>query len=379
LTALTWAILTGEYPPQRGGVSDYTRRVARALVAAGDLVHVWAPGEADEEDDGEVRVHRLAGGFDPRSLRALGAALDGLPADRQLLVQYVPHAFGWRGMNVPFCLWLFARRREPLSVFFHEVTFPFGGPRPFVHGLLATTTRLMAHLLLRAADSVLVSTSSWEPLLRKLGPVGRITWLPIPSNVATVADPELARARRLALASGRTLIGHFGTFGAATAPLLSRILPAVLGTDHVALLIGRGGKEFAAKLGRAHPELGPRLVATGELAEEDLPLTLAACDVLLQPYLDGVTTRRTSVMAGLALGVPTISNEGPLTEAIWRETGAIELVGDVTPEAWARACRALLEGGEHAAALGAQGRAVYHERFDLRCTVEGLRLPARTA
>ena len=39
-----WAILTGEYPPQFGGVSDYTRNVATGLVAAGDVVTVYASG-----------------------------------------------------------------------------------------------------------------------------------------------------------------------------------------------------------------------------------------------------------------------------------------------------------------------------------------------
>jgi len=46
---LTWAIITGEYPPQAGGVSDYTRIVAEALVAAGDEVHVWTPAVSGAE------------------------------------------------------------------------------------------------------------------------------------------------------------------------------------------------------------------------------------------------------------------------------------------------------------------------------------------
>jgi hypothetical protein len=38
-----WHVLTGEYPPREGGVSDYTQLVAHGLVAAGDAVDVWAP------------------------------------------------------------------------------------------------------------------------------------------------------------------------------------------------------------------------------------------------------------------------------------------------------------------------------------------------
>ena len=38
-----WLILTGDYPPQLGDVSDYTRQIACGLAEAGDLVHVRQP------------------------------------------------------------------------------------------------------------------------------------------------------------------------------------------------------------------------------------------------------------------------------------------------------------------------------------------------
>ena len=41
-----WHLVTSEYPPDIGGVSDYTAQLARALAGAGDEVHVWCPGEA---------------------------------------------------------------------------------------------------------------------------------------------------------------------------------------------------------------------------------------------------------------------------------------------------------------------------------------------
>ena len=45
-----WAILTGEYPPQAGGVSDYTRLVAEGLAAVGDEVAVYAPPQGHGPD-----------------------------------------------------------------------------------------------------------------------------------------------------------------------------------------------------------------------------------------------------------------------------------------------------------------------------------------
>ena len=40
MTGVTWQVITGEYPPQPGGVGDYTAQVAAGLAAAGDEVHV---------------------------------------------------------------------------------------------------------------------------------------------------------------------------------------------------------------------------------------------------------------------------------------------------------------------------------------------------
>ena len=94
----TWHVLTGEYPPQSGGVSDYTRQLARGLVEAGDRVEVWAPPCEQHDGPGTVdlgvTVHRLPDRFGPRSLWRLTQALNRMPAPRRILVQYVPHAFG---------------------------------------------------------------------------------------------------------------------------------------------------------------------------------------------------------------------------------------------------------------------------------------------
>ena len=127
-------MITGEYPPQPGGVSDYTRRVALGLVEAGDRVDVWAPPvDQSECGDAGVTVHRLPDRFGPRSLRMLSRELDRRPAPRRLLIQYVPHAFGWKAANVPLCLWLQSRRRDSVWVMFHEIAFPFARRQPMSH------------------------------------------------------------------------------------------------------------------------------------------------------------------------------------------------------------------------------------------------------
>jgi hypothetical protein len=68
-------IITPEYPPQPGGVSDYTAQVATGLAEAGDEVqvwcpgtHVWCPGTEDASvTGGGVHVHRNLGRITERS------------------------------------------------------------------------------------------------------------------------------------------------------------------------------------------------------------------------------------------------------------------------------------------------------------------------
>src|SRR5438477_4745206 len=86
----TWHVITGEYPPQPGGVSDYTRQLARGLVEAGDSVEIWAPPYEREQEGREGReriiIHRLPDRFGVRSLLHLTRALDRFPAPRRILV-----------------------------------------------------------------------------------------------------------------------------------------------------------------------------------------------------------------------------------------------------------------------------------------------------
>jgi hypothetical protein len=191
---LSWDIITGEYPPQFGGVSDYTYLLAHGLRDAGDEVDVWAPkcGNADSaghRDEGVV-VHRLPGCFGPRALVELDRELRRRGKFRQMLVQYVPQMYGWRAMNVGFCTWLRWRRDLQPWVMFHEVAMPLIAGQPWRHRMLAGVTRKMATLVAQAAERVLVSIPNWEILLHQLGAAPRpTTWLQVPSNMPTNPIP----------------------------------------------------------------------------------------------------------------------------------------------------------------------------------------------
>lgn len=367
-----WAILTGEYPPQSGGVSDYTRLVARGLATAGDEVHIIAPAcDGPETHDPGVIVHRLPGRFRPRDLKQLTSLLAAISPDL-VLVQYVPTAFGMRSINLPFCLWLRFRCRRPIWTMFHEVAFPWV-KRPIKLNVLAGLNRLMAWLLVGASERVFVSIPAWKRLLEPVHfPRRPIIWSPVPSNVGTSANAnEVAKLRG---GADELRVGHFGSFSGPVLPMLRRILPEVQRSASKCnvLLIGRGSEAFRESLVAEHPELVGRIQATGELDAQAIALHLAACDLMVQPYPDGVSCRRSSLMAGLALGVPIVTNTGHLSEPLWRESDAVALASN--EREIVRLTIELLQNPERRNALAASARAFYMEHFSIERTIALLRL-----
>jgi glycosyltransferase involved in cell wall biosynthesis len=373
-----WHIITGEYPPQIGGVSDYTRLLARGLVAAGDEVEIWAPCSAGETPaDPGVAVHRLPGHFGPMALAELDRALRKSGRCGRLLVQYLPHLYGWKAMNVAFCSWLLLRKRLAPWVMFHEIAFPREAGQPWRHQILGHVTQVMAAMMARAAERIFISIPSWEECLTRLVPTRRpVTWLPIPSNMPTnVAAQAVARVRRsLIAAPDGLLVGHFGTYANHITQRLEEMFPALLGRceRRVGLLLGRGSDAFVENLRRRHPQLAGRLHARADLPAEAVSCHLAACDLLLQPYIDGVSSRRTSVMAGLALGRAIVTTPGPATETVWRDQRLVEFAETDAETPIER----LLADPQARGALGERARVGYESHFSLRRTIDTLRASA---
>jgi glycosyltransferase involved in cell wall biosynthesis len=376
--AVDWHILTGEYPPDCGGVGDYTRLVARGLAAAGDSVTVWAPSAtAPLPADEGVTVRRLPDRYGLRSLRVLSLELDAAASPR-VLVQYVPHAFGWKGGNLPFCLWLWLRRRRGLWVMFHEVAYPFEAGDRLGRRALATVNRMMAHLVSRAAHRAFVSIPAWRRDVESLAVAGTsIEWLPVPTTVPVMGDPAAVAAVRNRYSAGRPIVGCFGTFGSLIRAQLHDCLPLLANQAACSiLLIGRQSDEMARELGLCHPHLANRLHATGTLGAEEVSIHIHACDVMLQPYPDGVSTRRTSAMAALAHDRALVTTTGALTEAFWALDQAAILAPATDSPALAAAVAALLGDPMRRAQLGARAADLYRSRFDVVHTVKTLRRSA---
>jgi hypothetical protein len=124
------------------------------------------------------------------------------------------------------------------------------------------------------------------------------------------------------------------------------------------------------------PQLAARLTAPGELPPERVAAQIKACDIVIQPYIDGISSRRGSAMTGLALARPVVSNLGPLSELLWARSGCLGLAARPDAEELAAKAESLLAlSHEDREEFGRRAAVLYRTSFSLEHTLARLRTP----
>jgi hypothetical protein len=235
----------------------------------------------------------------------------------------------------------------------------------------------MTMILSRSANRIWISIPAWERLLRPYVP-DRISmeWLPVPSGIPVVKDAGAVDALRGCLApGGELLIGHLGTYGIGIQNLVREAMARILREvpNVRAILLGKHSNSFARDFAADFPELASRINGTGVLPAADLSLHLSACDLMIQPYPDGVSTRRTSVMAGMCHGRAVVTTVGRLSEPLWQQTRLLALAPSNRPNELATIAIYLLASQTKREHLAAAGANLYRDRFDWPIHLQRLR------
>lgn len=367
-----------------GGMCAHMSLLADGLADQSQQVHVWLPNATElSVQSPNIVLHRVLGALSIPDLFRAGRKLNLCSPPRRLLVYWVPHAYGYKAMNLPFCLWIWLRsvfHRDRVELMVQECFLDFS-KRSWRQSAAAFVHRVMTIVLLNAADRVWGALPAYKALLRPytLGRRVPFAWLPVPSNVAVVENPTLVAAIRKQCAAGGLLIGHFGTFGGSITKLLEDIVPGMLtNLDASLVLIGSGSEAFRDRLRQLAPKFAGRIHASGYLEDSTLSSYLNACDVMIQPYPDGVTARRGSILAPLAHARPVVTNPSPRTEPLWEKTGSVALA-DMTAAAFLQAVRQLKEDPRSRDRLGAAARETYLRYFEPGRMVSAIQHPAEDA
>ena len=169
-------------------------------------------------------------------------------------------------------------------------------------------------------------------------------------------------------------MGHFANYSEYSVERLSQLMPALLGKhDQLSLLLlGANSGELRRRLLNTNHYLAGHIHATGSLASQDLSWALAACDLMVQPYPDGVSTRRGSTTALLAHGRAIVTTNGIATEPLWSDSGAIAMAPVDNPDRLRDLIGQMISSNKlrHDYACGAFE--LYDRSFALRHTIAAL-------
>jgi glycosyltransferase involved in cell wall biosynthesis len=314
-------MLTGELPPDHGGVGDYTARLSDALAALGVPIGVLTserPGLPARRLLGanRVPVYGMAPGWDARVWPLVRRSLTHLGPRPLLHIQFQAGAYelgGWVHL-LPALLRATLPRARVVTTF-HDFLVPYLFPK-------AGPARLAANRLLARSSHAAIFTDLAD--LELAGPGVRGQVVPIGSNVDCAPSPEPSREdiRRLLGADTETfLVGYFGFLNPSKGvPTLLEAIGQLAAHDperqvRLAMIGAETGVSNPTDLSQArtvhdaieHEHLAERIVRTGYLLPPDLSATLLACDAIALPFLDGASARRGTLMAALAHSLPIVS------------------------------------------------------------------------
>ena len=306
-------IVTGEYPPDQGGIGDFTCELGQALAGQGHEAHVITNLARLPESRAcslDLKVHRVISGWGWSCWRQIIRLQNTYHFD-VLDVQYQAAAYRMHPA-VNALPWRLAQRGgPPVAVTFHDLRVPYLFPK-------AGPLRWQAVLrLARWSSGVIVTNREDEVRLDAANlrtPVARI---PIGSNIAPRLPPGYRRrAWRLRWGIGPedVLLGYFGFLNERKGGEdLIETLSALMVRDISAHLLFVGGRvgtsdptnaRYAERVDGliARRGLAGRVHRTGFVSGEEVSAALMAADVCVMPYRDGVSLRHGSLHACLAHG-----------------------------------------------------------------------------
>ncbi len=317
--------VSGEYPPDPGGVGDYTRLLGRALIARGHhcAVLTGRPSAAHTPPSlpGDPPIIAVARDWSWRSLDAIVAAIRAhKPA--VVHIQYQTGAYGMR----PAINFLPARLRrlDPrprVVVTAHDLRLPYLLPKA------GALRRWVTRRLFEDADAVIVTNAEDQRRLMGEGHPDRDRYLartgvparliPIGSNI-TPAPPDgfhRDRWRRDHGVREDEIVAVF--FGLPTPSKGLRELVSAFARLPANLRLHIAGgepqhpreQEYVEQVHAAIAELNleHRIFWSGYVDPPAVSAQLLASDIGVLPFLDGASYRRGSLLAMLAHGLPVVT------------------------------------------------------------------------
>lgn len=298
-------MVCGTYLPDHCGVSDYTRRLVKELRTRNVEASVITTAGLYIGADPDVPAFALAEDWTVSAVKHLARKLQQRRPDL-VHIQFPTWRYhGKWGVNVlPRYL-----HGLPVVTTLHEYCMAPPGGR---------AKQLLSVFYSRKA--IVTQEEDWRLLARWFSS-DRLSTIPIGSNIDVTADATSGRNILASLAgeSAKLTLLFFGFVrpGKGLETLFQAL--SLLPSSSARLLIvapdpdpayGKSLEEMALQLGIAE-----RIFSTGYLSDAEVSSIMQAVDGAVLPFEDGATSRRGSLLAALAHGLPVLTTRSERTPA----------------------------------------------------------------
>jgi len=312
-------------------IDEYSRRLVGALVASGCAARYVSDGLSS------ARHYRGQAPW--------------------ILLQYNPFSYGRGGIAPGLVRDAAALRRRngvKLAVCVHE---PWTHVYDWRSAFVNACQRAQLTALVGLADAVFGVTEALARRLRR-----NAVHVPVGSNLTPIALSRDAARERLGI-TGEFIVTLFGRDHPSRAIVHAEAAIAALTERHGAesvrvLNLGDGAPAVLAPAGVI-------VDRPGRLEPTELSMRLRASDLVLLPFVDGLSTRRTTLMASLAHGAPVAGVLGAGTDRVLIDhPDALLLTPGGRPAEHARAVVEISNDPVRLRGMGDAGRRLYEEHFD---------------
>ncbi len=312
-------LVSGEFPPMQGGVGDYTRELARALVRLGHSVGVLTSVKGTWTELG-ITFFPIMTSWGWNSWSQISHTARQMQAD-VIHTQYQTAAYSMHpAINLFPLRQRFSLPRPRTVVTFHDLRVPYLFPKA------GPVRRWVTLGLARRSDVAIVTNVEDAIELGKASIPFHV--IPIGSNISTAVPAGYDRAawrKRLGLAPDDILLSYFGFLNASKGgeTLIRALWDLASQNRNIKLIMVGGQVGDSDRTNAAYLEhikqlidelrLTDRILWTGFTSDTEVSANLIASDMAVLPYRDGASYRRGSFMAALSHGLPTVSTKGPGT------------------------------------------------------------------
>lgn len=304
-------ILSADYPPMHSGMGDYACHLISALKTRGHSVAVLTSRDitsstADPSDD--IFVYRTVPSWNNESW----------PAVRRAVEVFTPDIFHIQFMTTTF----------NYEIFVHSLpkrlknAFPSLRVITTYHEFAAPWQRLSLWPLFRNSEGHLVTNErhlSFLKFLQKFGIVrGPVQKIPLAANVlpSPASRPSIQATREsLGVKENELMFIRFGILHDVIVPYIAALIRVFDRAQKEGLplkLVLLGKAEPAALetlLKQFHRSLPAGIIFKNNLTHPEISAYLSAGDAGIAIYPDGVSEKRTALLALLAHGLPVLATQ----------------------------------------------------------------------